>query len=259
MVASGSGLWMACSKRRGSLSAAWVACTCETASPAALVEATGDPGMSCSDRPADSRPDGGEGSQAANGAAAVPGGHGGDVNRCRGDGADEQDETEPDRDEHDVGERGADGVAYHAHGRADADPVVHRVERPVELLVERHVEDLVEGEQAEQEPGDRGHDPSRPGRQHQRDSHQDQRFHRDADKSAEAELPDTVGRHEIEPHEHERKHGDGDPHRPAGARAGAGAVQPDHVAAERLGQQQQRDGDRDHPDQAAGHVRMRPR
>jgi hypothetical protein len=40
-----------------------------------------------------------------------------------------------------------------------------------------------------------------------------------------------------------------------GARAGAGAVQPDHVAAERLGQQQQRDGDRDHPDQAAGHSR----
>ena len=38
----------------------------------------------------------------------------------------------------------------------------------------------------------------------------------------------------------------------AGARAGAGAVQPEDVAAERLGQQQQHGGDRDHPGAAAG-------
>src|SRR5690349_17327620 len=165
------------------------------------------------------RPDGGDGNQAAKGAAAVPGGHGGDVDRGCGDGDDEQSDTDPDHDENDVGERGADGVADHAGGRPDAAPVVQRVERPVELLPHRYVEDLVEGEHAEQEPGDRGHDPSRPQRQHQRDSHQDQRFHRDADESAEAEPPGTVGRHEIEPQEPERKPEDGDPHGPAGARA----------------------------------------
>jgi len=38
------------------------------------------------------------------------------------------------------------------------------------------------------------------------------------------------GRHEVEPQQPEREHKDGDPHRPAGALAGAGAVQPDHVA-----------------------------
>ena len=54
MAASGSGLWIACPKMRGSASAAWVARTCASASPVALAEATGDPGMSCSDRPADS-------------------------------------------------------------------------------------------------------------------------------------------------------------------------------------------------------------
>src|SRR6185437_11333865 len=136
MAASGSGLRVASVNRRGSLRAAWKACTCETASPAALVEATG--------------------------AAAVPGGHGGDVDRGCGDGDDELSDTDPDQDENDVGERGADGVADHAGGRPDAAPVVQRVERPVELLPHRYVEDLVEGEHAEQEPGDRGHDPSRP-------------------------------------------------------------------------------------------------
>ena len=52
MAASGSGLRVAAVNRRGSLSAAWKACTCETASPVALVEATGAPGAACSDRPA---------------------------------------------------------------------------------------------------------------------------------------------------------------------------------------------------------------
>ena len=46
--------------------------------------------------------------------------------------------------------------------------------------------------------------------------------------------------------------------RPAGARTGAGAVQPDDAAAERLGQQHQRDADRDHADRAGQHAR-RPR
>ena len=42
----------------------------------------------------------------------------------------------------------------------------------------------------------------------------------------------------------------GQPHSPAGARAGAGAVQPDDAAAERLGQQDQGGADRDHADRA---------
>jgi hypothetical protein len=47
----------------------------------------------------------------------MPGGHGGDVNRCRGDCADEQDETEAERGERDVRARGADRVSYDANGR----------------------------------------------------------------------------------------------------------------------------------------------
>ena len=69
-------------------------------------------------------------------------------------------------------------------------------------------------------------------------------------KAAGVSWTDAVGRDENTPHEHDRKHGDGQPQSPAGARAGAGPVQPDHVAAERLGQQQQCHGDRDHPGEA---------
>ncbi len=121
--------------------------------------------------------------------------------------------------------------------------------RPISS-VERHVEDLDESKQAEQDSSDRGHDPSRPGRQHQRDGNQDQPLHGDAGKGGRGELEETVGRDENTPHQHDRKHGDGQPQSPAAARAGAGAVQPDHVAAERLGQQQQCGGDRDHSGEA---------
>src|SRR5262245_35215864 len=103
----------------------------------------------------------------------MTGGHGGNVNRCCGDCGDEEDETERERDKRDVCGRGTDSVAYYAHSGPDAAPVVHRVERPVEFLVERYVEDLGESEQAEEDSGDSGHDPSWPGRQHQRDSNQD--------------------------------------------------------------------------------------
>jgi hypothetical protein len=41
-------------------------------------------------------------------------GHRGDVNRCRGYGADEQDETQPEQDERNVCAFGADRVADHA-------------------------------------------------------------------------------------------------------------------------------------------------
>src|SRR5438309_2220025 len=149
----------------------------------------------------------------------MPGGHGGDVNRCGGDRADEQDETEPERGERDVCARGADRVAYHANSRADVDPAEHRVERPPDLLVERHVEDLDENEQAEQDSSDGGHDPSRPGRQHHRDSDQDQPLHRYAGKGGRGELEETVGRDENTPHEHDRKHGDGQPQSPATAQS----------------------------------------
>ena len=180
----------------------------------------------------------------------MPGGHGGDVNRCRGDCADEQDETEAERGERDVRARGADRVSYDANGRGDLEPAEHRVERPPDLQVERHVEDLDQSKQAEQDSSDRGHDPSRPGRQQHRDSHQGQPFHGDAGKGGGGELEDTVGRDENTPHQQDRKHGEGQPQSLAGARAGTGAVQPDHVAAERLGQQQQCGGDRNHPDEA---------
>src|SRR5262252_10911412 len=139
----------------------------------------------------------------------MPGGHGGYVNRCCGDGADEQDETEQQRGERDVSERVADRVAYHANSRADIDPAVHRVERPPDLLVERYVEDLYESEQGEQDSSDGGHDPPRPGRQHQRDGNQDQPLHGDTGEGGGGELKDTVGRDENTPHEQNRKHGDG--------------------------------------------------
>src|SRR6516164_4317832 len=90
------------------------------------------------------RPDRREGGESANRGAAMPGGHGGDVNRCRGDCADEQDDTEPERGERDVRARGADRVAYHANSRADVGPAEHRVERPPDLRVEHYVEDLDE-------------------------------------------------------------------------------------------------------------------
>ena len=135
----------------------------------------------------------------------MPGGHGGDVNRCCGDRADDQDETERDRDERDVGACGADRVAYHANGRGDIEPAEYRVERPPDLQVERCVEDLDESKQAEQDSGDGGHDPSRPGRQQQRDSDQGQQFHRDAGKGGGGELEDTVGCDENRPHEHGRE------------------------------------------------------
>ena len=79
----------------------------------------------------------------------MAGGHGSDVNRCRGDHADQQDETETERGERDVCARGADRVADHAQSQADAAPVEHRVERPVGEFVEGYVEDLGESEHAE--------------------------------------------------------------------------------------------------------------
>ena len=98
-------------------------------------------------------------------------GHGGDVKRCCGDCAEKQGETDHDQDEHDVGERVADRVAYNARSLVDADLVAHRVKRPIKLLVIRDVEDLVDGEQAEEDPGDRGQNASWLGRQHERRSH----------------------------------------------------------------------------------------
>ena len=50
------------------------------------------------------------------------------------------------------------------------------------------------------------------------------------------------------------QHGDGQPPVQR-VRGQLGAVQPDHVAAARLGQQQQRGGDRDHPGEAIQHSR----
>jgi hypothetical protein len=173
--------------------------------------------------------------------------------RCCGDCADEQDETEPEQDERNVCPLGADRVADHAQSRADAAPVEHRVERSIDVFVERHVEDLGESEHAEQDSSDGGHDPSRPDRQHQRDSHQDQQFHGDADKGGGADLPGAIGREQVTPHERDRKHGKGQPQSHASARAGAGAVQPEHVVAERLGEEQQRGGDRDHPGEGIEH------
>jgi hypothetical protein len=126
---------------------------------------------------------------------------------------------------------------YYARSLSDAAPVAHRVKRPVNLLVKRRVEDLVHDEQAEEDPGDYGHNASWPGRQHQRHSHQKQQFYWDADEGVEGELPGTVRRHQGEPQDRERKRGDSKPHCPADARARAGTVKPDHVAAERLGQQ----------------------
>src|SRR5215471_8079921 len=96
-LASGAEPWRTFSKRRWSRSAVWVSRTCVTASMAVLAEATGDPGMSCSDRPAHT-------AQTAVRAASPR--HGGDVNRCCGDCADEQDETEAERGERNVSERG---------------------------------------------------------------------------------------------------------------------------------------------------------
>jgi hypothetical protein len=93
------------------------------------------------------------------------------VKRRRDDGAENQDETDHHSDEHDICERVTDRVAYYAPGLVDADPVAHRVERSVNLLVIRDVEDLDDGEQADEDPGDSGHDAPWPGRQHQRHSH----------------------------------------------------------------------------------------
>src|SRR5215472_14663306 len=126
----------------------------------------------------------------------MPRGHGGDVNRCRGDCAGDQDETQPEPSKREVSERGADRVTYYANSRADVAPVEHRVERPPDRLVERHVEDLEESEQGEQDSSDGGHDPSRPGRQHQSDSDQDQPLQRNADKGGGGELIETVWREE---------------------------------------------------------------
>ncbi len=154
----------------------------------------------------------------------MPRGQSGDVNRCCDDCADEQDEAEPERGERNVCARGADRVTCDAHSRADFAPVVHRVERPADELVEGYVEDLGETEHAEQDSSDRGHDPPRPGGQHQRNSNQDQPLQGDADKGGGGELPGTVGREEVTPHEPDRKYGDGQPQCQAGARAGAGAV-----------------------------------
>jgi hypothetical protein len=100
ILASGSGLWMARSKRRWSLNAACVAWTCAT------------------------------------------------VNGCCRDGGDEQGETETEQDERDVCALGADSVADHAQSRADTAPVEHRVERPIDVFVERDVQDVGECEQA---------------------------------------------------------------------------------------------------------------
>ncbi len=136
---------------------------------------------------------------------------------------------------------------------------MHWVERAVGELEEGYVEDLGESEHAEQDSDDGGHDPSRPDWQHQPDGNQDQQLHGDADKGGRAELPGTVWYEEVSPHENDRRDCDGQPQRQAGARAGAGAVQPDHIAAERLGQQQQRGGDRDHPGAVARATRIRRR
>ena len=54
--------------------------TCATISPAARVEATGDPGTSCSDRPARVAQAAVEGGEPGNRSAEVLGGQGGDVN-----------------------------------------------------------------------------------------------------------------------------------------------------------------------------------
>ena len=87
-------------------------------------------------------------------------------------------------------------------------------------------------------------------RQHHRDSDQAKPFHGDAGKGGRSELEETVGCDEDTPYEHDRSNGDRQQQSPAGPGADAVTVQQDHVAAERLSEQQQRDGDAEHPDEA---------
>src|SRR5262249_16234803 len=77
----------------------------------------------------------------------------------------------------------------------EAAPVKHRVERPPDLLVEPYVEQLEEGDQDEQDSGDGGRDASRPGREHQRYSYQDQPLSGDAGKGGWGDQPPPLGRH----------------------------------------------------------------
>ena len=158
----------------------------------------------------------------------------------------------------------ADRVAH----RLDADPrvapVVDRVERPVEGGEEPHVEQLHEQQQAEHRPDDPGHDAPRAGGQDQR-----QRDERRRPRAAAATNRSSVSRSagRGRPARPRRSAAastvstaatpcDGPrrrrlwlvvarrPPRPVGRRP-RGAPQPPDVAAERLGEQGQRDGEDD--------------
>ena len=110
----------------------------------------------------------------------------------------ERHEHHHDDDEHAGEHRGADRgrpaerLVHEVVGVADERPVQHRVERALERREEAHVDDLDDGEQAQQAAADRGDDPTRPGREHEQHGDGDQALHRDAQERGRGELVDRL-------------------------------------------------------------------
>src|SRR3954452_6702259 len=221
--AYGSAARMAASNRSGSRRAAWASRPCATVSPAALVEAIGIPGADCSDRAAHT-------AQTAP-STATPGA---ERRRCRAatmvsrtadkvTTATSSARTSPTRATR-TPVAAPPIEAHDADSRADVAPVQHGIEGPAELLVEPHVEDLDDRQEAERDPRHHRQATSRAGRQQQTDPDQDQPLQRDAGEAEGRDLVEPVGGDENRPDDPRRDQRGGAPHNPSAAQAGAGAV-----------------------------------
>ena len=152
----------------------------------------------------------------------------------------------------------AEGVVHEPEPGLELAAVGDDVERAVEHRERAQVEDLEQGDDAEDHPDGDRHGPRRATREDQGGAGQDDGLHRDPQEGAGGEPGGLRRRHQCEPDERTGQHGGGDPDapprrpRPRVRRAPARPVapQPPHVAPERLGEQ----GQGDHCDGPPGRV-----
>jgi hypothetical protein len=102
----------------------------------------------------------------------------------------------------------ADRIAQHAHCRAEGAPVGDGVERPVQHVVEAHVEELHDGERPEADARDHAQHPSAPLGQHEGQAAENQAFDRDTGECCRTKAVDSVRREQREPDQRASQGGD---------------------------------------------------
>jgi hypothetical protein len=102
----------------------------------------------------------------------------------------------------------ADRVDEERQGVVEQAPVQQRVERPGEGGLEAHVDDLQDGQQAEDRPGERRHHPPRPRRQEEDERDAEESLHRYPRQRTGREVAGLVRHDEGDIHEQGGQSGD---------------------------------------------------